>query len=130
MLGKTEMREFIRLIGINIFDELVERFEDPLLKGALSVDAVLGTHLGPRSPNTILTYLYRLCGSHGKVGSPTGGMSSVTEALAHCARENGVTIRTEMPVKRIIIENGRAAGVETDSAAIFDNDPSYRHQYI
>ena len=121
MLGKTEMREFIRLIGINIFDELVERFEDPLLKGALSVDAVLGTHLGPRSPNTILTYLYRLCGGHGNVGSPTGGMGSVTEALAHCARENGVTIRTGMPVKRIIIENGRAAGVETDSGDTFSS---------
>ena len=121
MLGKTEMREFIRLIGINIFDELVERFENPLLKGALSVDAVLGTHLGPRSPNTILTYLYRLCGSHGKLGSPTGGMSSVTEALAHCARDNGVTIRTGMPVKRIVIENGRAAGVETDSGDTFSS---------
>ncbi len=121
MLGKTEMREFIRLIGINIFDELVERFENPLLKGALSVDAVLGTHLGPRSPNTILTYLYRLCGSHGKLGSPTGGMSSVTEALAHCARDNGVTIRTGMPVKRIVIENGRASGVETDSGDTFSS---------
>ena len=56
-LGKEEMREFLRLIGMNIHDELDERFESPLLKGALSLDAVLGTHLGPRSPNTIMTYL-------------------------------------------------------------------------
>jgi phytoene dehydrogenase-like protein len=121
MLGKTEMQEFVRLIGINIFDELVERFENPLLKGALSVDAVLGTHMGPRSPNTILTYLYRLCGGHGNVGAPTGGMGSVTEALAHCARDSGVTIRTAMPIKRIVIENGRAAGVETESGEIFSS---------
>jgi phytoene dehydrogenase-like protein len=121
MLGKTEMQEFIRLIGMNICDELVERFESPLLKGLLSVDAVLGTHLGPRSPNTILTYLYRLCGNHGRVGSPTGGMSSVTEALAHAARDHGATIRTGMPVKRIIIENGRAAGVETESGETFSS---------
>lgn len=121
MLGKTEMQEFIRLIGINIYDELVERFGNPLLKGVLSVDAVLGTHLGPRSPNTILTYLYRLCGNHGNVASPTGGMSSVTEALAHAARDNGATIRTGMPVKRIIVENGRAAGVETESGETFSS---------
>ena len=121
MLGKTEMREFIRLIGINIFDELVERFDNPLLKGALSVDAVLGTHLGPRSPNTILTYLYRLCGNHGSIGVPTGGMSSVTGALADCARNFGATIRTGMPVKRIVIENGRAAGVETTSGETFSS---------
>jgi phytoene dehydrogenase-like protein len=118
-LGKTEMQEFLRLIGINIYDELVERFESPLLKGALSLDAVLGTHLGPRSPNTILTYLYRLCGSHGNTGSPAGGMSSVTEALAHAARDNGATIRTGMPVRRIIIENGRATGVEAESGESF-----------
>ena len=121
LLGKTEMQEFLRLIGMNIYDELVERFESPLLKGALSLDAVLGTHLGPRSPNTILTYLYRLCGNHGKVSSPAGGMSSVTEALAHAARDNGATIRTGMPVKRIIIENGRAAGVETENGETFSS---------
>ena len=121
MLGKTEMQEFVRLIGINIYDELVEHFESPLLKGALSVDAVLGTHLGPRSPNTILTYLYRLCGNHGNVSSPAGGMSSVTEALAHCARDHGATIRTGTPVKRIVIENGRAAGVETKSGETFSS---------
>jgi phytoene dehydrogenase-like protein len=121
MLGKTEMQEFIRLIGINIYDELVERFENPLMKGVLSVDAVLGTHLGPRSPNTILTYLYRLCGNHGKVGSPSGGLSSVTEALAHAARDNGATIRTGIPVKRIVVENGRAAGVETENGETFSS---------
>jgi phytoene dehydrogenase-like protein len=121
MLGKTEMREFIRLIGINIFDELVERFDSPLLKGALSIDAVLGTHLGPRSPNTILTYLYRLCGNHGSISAPTGGMGSVTEALAKAARDNGVTIKTGMPVKRIVIENGRAAGVESESGEVFSS---------
>ncbi|MFT5501678.1 MAG: phytoene dehydrogenase-like protein, partial [Woeseiaceae bacterium] len=41
-LGKVEMQEFLRLIGMNIFDELEERFDSRLLKGALSLDAVLG----------------------------------------------------------------------------------------
>jgi len=120
-LGKVEMQEFIRLIGMNIYDELVERFESSLLKGALSLDAILGTHLGPRSPNTIMTYLYRLAGSHGAMSAPAGGMGAVSEALAHSARDNGATIRTGMPVKRIIIENGRAAGVETESGETFSS---------
>jgi len=120
-LGKVEMQEFLRLIGINIFDELVERFENSLLKGALSLDAVLGTHLGPRSPNTILTYLYRLAGSHGAISAPAGGMSAVSEALAHSARDNGATIRTGMPVKKIVIENGRATGVETENGDKFSS---------
>jgi len=120
-LGKTEMREFLRLIGMNIHDEVDERFESSLLKGALSLDAVLGTHLGPRSPNTIMTYLYRLAGDHGRVGSPTGGMGSISDELAHAAREAGVTIRTGMSVSRIVIANGRVSGVETESGERFDS---------
>src|SRR5262245_39759426 len=47
-LGKADMREFLRIAGINIFDVLEETFESPLLKGALALDAVLGTNLAPR----------------------------------------------------------------------------------
>jgi phytoene dehydrogenase-like protein len=120
-LGKNEMQEFLRLIGMNIHDEVTERFESPLLKGAVSLDAVLGTHLGPRSPNTIMTYLYRLAGDFGRVSSPSGGMGSVSEELAHIARESGVTIRTGMPVKSILVDNARVVGVETASGERFDS---------
>ena len=121
MLGKEEMQEFLRLIGMNIHDEVTERFDNPLLKGAISLDAVLGTHLGPRSPNTIMTYLYRLAGDHGRPAIPAGGMGSVSNELAHAARNAGVTIRTGMKVKRIVITNGRATGVETVSGDRFDS---------
>lgn len=120
-LGKEEMQEFLRLIGMNIHDELDERFENPLLKGAISLDAVLGTHLGPRSPNTMMTYLYRLAGDHGRAGVPQGGMGTLSEELAHAARDAGVTVRTNMPVQRIVIENGRATGVETVDGERFDS---------
>jgi phytoene dehydrogenase-like protein len=121
MLGRDEMREFLRLIGMNIYDEVAERFQSPLLRGAISLDAVLGTHLGPRSPNTIMTYLYRQAGDHGKSGIPAGGMGSVANELAHVARSEGATIRTGMPVKRIIVENGRVTGVETETGDRFDS---------
>ena len=120
-LGKEEMRAFLRLIGMNIHDEVVERFGCPVLKGAISFDAVLGTHLGPRSPNTIMTYLYRLAGDHGRIASPKGGMGSVSDELARAARDAGVTIRTGMPVKRIIVGNGRVTGVETEGGERFDS---------
>ncbi len=121
MLGKDEMREFLRLIGMNIHDEVTERFDSPLLKGAISLDSVLGTHLGPRSPNTLMTYLYRQAGDHGRNSVPAGGMGSVSNELAQAARSAGATIRTDMPVKRIIVENGRATGVETESGDRFDS---------
>ncbi len=120
-LGRKDMREFLRLIGMNIFDELEERFDNPLLKGALAVDAVMGTHLGPRSPTTILTYLYRLAGNQGRVAQMAGGMSTLSESLAKVARDNGATIRTNMAVKRVVVENGRATGVETEKGEVFSS---------
>lgn len=119
-LGKTEMREFLRLIGMNIHDELTERFSSGLLKGAISVDAVLGTHLGPRSPNTMLTYLYRLAGGHGRLAMPTSGMGTLCDDIAAIARQAGATIRTGTAVRRIRVENGRATGVQTASGDRFD----------
>ena len=120
-LGKEEMREFLRLIGMNIYDELDERFDSPLLKGAISLDAVLGTHLGPRSPSTMMTYLYRLAGNHGRTATPRGGMGNLSEQLAQSARAAGATIRTNMPVKRIIVENGRVSGAEAEDGQRFDS---------
>ncbi len=65
LLGKTDMREFLRIAGINIYDVLQENFENPLLKGALSMDGVLGTNLGPRSNNSVFCALHRLSGLQG-----------------------------------------------------------------
>lgn len=120
-LGKNEMREFLRLIAMNIRDELMERFQSPLLRGGLSVDAVLGSRLGPRSPNSMLTYLYRLAGCEGRLSLPKGGMSAVSNALAAAAAALGVDVRTASPVRRIVVENGRVAGVETESGERYDS---------
>ena len=120
-LGRNEMREFLRLVGMNIHDEVTERFENPVLRGAICFDAVLGMHLGPRSPNTYLTYLYRLAGDRGRVAIPQGGMSAVTNRLAKAARESGADIRTGAPVRRIVVDNGRVGGVETVDGEIHES---------
>jgi len=120
-LGRSEMREFLRLVGMNIHDEVTERFEHPLLRGAISLDAVLGTHLGPRSPNTFMTYLYRLAGDRGRAAIPKGGLSAVTNSLAKAAREAGATIETGVRVQRIIVDNGRVGGVETDDGETYES---------
>jgi phytoene dehydrogenase-like protein len=46
-------------------------------------------------------------------------MGAVSESLAQSARERGAMIRTGAAVKRIIVENGRAAGVETEDGQTF-----------
>jgi phytoene dehydrogenase-like protein len=117
MLGRDDMREFLRIAGINVYDVLEEIFESPLLKGALALDAVLGANLGPRSNNSMLSLLHRLSGEAqgGGLSIPAGGMGSVSEALAAAARKAGATVRTGSPVARITLEGDRVSGVELES---------------
>jgi phytoene dehydrogenase-like protein len=133
-LGKTDMNEFLRIAGINIYDVLDENFEHPLLKGALSLDGVLGGHLGPRSNNSLLNALHRISGrvsgGQGSLAIPRGGMGAVTSALGAAAERNGVRIRTSSRVRRIQLDGDRIQGVELDNgeqiaaAAVISNaDP-------
>lgn len=114
-LGRDEMREFLRLLAINIADVVEDELEDPQLRAAVAFDAVLGTGYGPRAPGTLLTLLYRLAGSvagqQGAVALPKGGMAGVIDALAEAGQAAGVSLRVEAPVKRCIVEDGRAMGV-------------------
>jgi phytoene dehydrogenase-like protein len=117
LLGRQSMREFLRIAGINIYDVLEEKFESPLLKGALALDAVLGTNLGPRSNNSVLALLHRLSGEAGGnegTSIPEGGMGTIAEALAGAARAAGATIRTRSPVARILTQADAVRGVELE----------------
>ena len=123
LLGRDDMREFLRIAGINIYDVLQENFDSDLLKGALALDAVLGTQLGPRSNNSVFTALHRMSGNgangsgsgRGRVSLPSGGMGTVTEALAAAARRHGADIRTSTPVARILMDGARVSGVELEN---------------
>jgi phytoene dehydrogenase-like protein len=118
-LGRRDMRELLRIGGMNVYDLLEERFSDDLLKGALGFDAVLGTNFGPRSPGTVLTLLYRLAAEaaagSGGLSQPQGGVGALCGALARCAQAAGATIRTSSPVRRILVEADSAVGVELES---------------
>lgn len=110
LLGKKDMREFLRIAGINIYDVLQENFDNPLLKGALSMDGVLGSNLGPRSNNSVFCALHRLSGLQA-MALPKGGMGAVSDALADVARHHGALIRTSAAVSGIVLEGDRVAGV-------------------
>jgi len=111
MLGRNDMREFLRIAGINIYDILQENFESPLLKGALCMDGVLGSNLGPRSNNSIFCALQRLSGLQG-MALPRGGMGAVSKALAEAAGKQGATIRTSATVSHILMDGDHVSGVE------------------
>jgi phytoene dehydrogenase-like protein len=111
-LGKDRMRDFLRIVGMNIHALLDEELENEALKSVLAFDAVLGTALEPRMATSVLTWLYRIAASHGgSMTLPRGGMGSVTDALEKAAISFGADIRTGSPVKNILLEGGNAVGV-------------------
>lgn len=111
-LGAEKMSEFLRMIGMNIRDVLDDEFDSELLKGAMSFDAVLGTHTGPYSAGNFFTFLYRYAsGDHGALCIPEGGMGSVTGAMAKAAKANGAEIRTTAKVASVTVEKCAVTGV-------------------
>lgn len=113
-LGRGELREFLRIVLLNAQDLLDDHLTDPLLKAGLAWDALLGTHLAPRSPGGVLAWLYRLSGraaGSAPLALPRGGVPAFADALSAAARAAGVEIRTSAPVARVLLDEDRVRGV-------------------
>ncbi len=121
-LGRDTMREFTRMIFLPAQDMMDEHFDNPLLKAGLSWDYNVGNILAPRSPNNaVLNQLLKLSGDvsgHGGLPLPKGGMGSFVNALANSAKTSGTEIRLNTRVKRVVIENHVAVGVELEDGEI------------
>lgn len=119
LLGKTEMRDLLRIILSNAWDLLNDEIGDGPLAGALAMDATLGGAMGPRSPGTVLTLLYRMASQsshgHGLRVMPEGGPDALVKALSDCVTSAGGEIRTGVAVEKILVDQDRAAGVRLQS---------------
>ena len=118
LLGKDDMREFLRIAALPARDLMDEYFSNDVLKATLAWDGLIGSTQAPRSPNnTVLTMLYRMSGEHkGMHSIPRGGMQALIDALVNAATSAGAQLRCAAPVRRVLVEsddNGqRACGVE------------------
>jgi phytoene dehydrogenase-like protein len=85
----------------------------------MSASGIIGTFQGVRSPGTAYVllhhYMGEIDGAFRAWGIPRGGTGGISEAIASAARSLGAEIRTEAPVARIDVANGRAKGVVLES---------------
>jgi phytoene dehydrogenase-like protein len=95
-------------------DLLRETFESEEVRGAFAMDGVLNTSMGPDTIGTS----YILAMALGKRGYDyaVGGTGAVSQSLAAAFLHHGGTLRTNAPVKRILVSKGRATGVELADA--------------
>lgn len=118
-LTEDELFTFARLMTMSAADYLDEWFETDVLKAGLCASGIIGTLLGPRSPGTAYVlmhhYMGEIDGAYRSWGYVRGGMGMVSESIAGAAHAHGAQIRVNADVRRILVRNGRAIGVELTS---------------
>jgi phytoene dehydrogenase-like protein len=98
-------------------------FESEELKATLATDAIVGAMASPSMPGTAYVLFHHVMGEaggkRGVWGYMRGGMGGLTQALAAAARDLGADIRCGAEVARILVRDGRAAGVALASGDEF-----------
>ena len=113
-----------RLAAIGGFAKLAPKvgqyLEDPRTQRVLSFQSMYAG-LSPYDALAIyavIAYMDSVAG----VYFPKGGMHAVPRALAGAAEKHGAVLKYGQTVARVLVEHGRAVGVETTSGERFDAD--------
>src|SRR6202162_6279282 len=118
-LAAEDKYNLVQLMTMSAADFLDQWFETDVLKATMSASGIIGTFLGIRSPGTAYVllhhYMGEIDGAFRSWGFSRGGTGAISNAIAAAAREAGVEIRTKAPVGKIVVKEGRAAGVVLQS---------------
>ena len=117
-LGLDLQRDFLDLFTASSGDFLDSWFESAPIKAVFGFDSIVGNYASPYTPGSAYVLLHHcfgeVNGKKGVWGHAIGGMGAVTQAMAKAAVTCGVDIRPSTRVRHVLIENGRAVGIETD----------------
>jgi phytoene dehydrogenase-like protein len=116
-LGLEGERDVLEIFTASAGDYLDHWFESAPIKAAFGFDSIVGAYQSPYTPGSAYVLLHHcfgeVNGAKGQWGHAVGGMGAITQAMAKAAAARGVEIRTSSPVRDVVIENGRVAGVVT-----------------
>lgn len=114
-LGDDDAYLHMKLLTMSAADFLDLWFENETLKSPMSVSGIIGTMLGIRSPGTAYVllhhYMGEIDGAFRSWGFSKGGTGGTSLAVARAAEAFGAEIRTEAPVAKLLMKNGKAEGV-------------------
>jgi phytoene dehydrogenase-like protein len=113
---RRDIVDVVRVFTMSAADFLDEWFTDERVKGGLATQALVGSWGGPMSPGSAYVLMHHWVGEveghTGGWGWVHGGMGALSEALAASARSHGARTRTGAPVRSVLVEGGRARGVQ------------------
>lgn len=118
-LGPDLLHLNTKLVTMSALDFLDQWFESDVLKAPMSVSGIIGTFQGIKSPGTAYVllhhYMGQLDGAFRSWGFSKGGTGGVSMACARAAMSYGAEVRTEAPVKHVLLKGGIATGVVLES---------------
>jgi phytoene dehydrogenase-like protein len=122
-LSSKELELLSKLVTQSSGDVLDDWFETDLLKGTKASSGIIGTYLGPRSPGSAYVllhhYMGEIDGAFRAWGFAKDGNGGVSQAIARAAIAQGAELRTNCPVKQVIVQGGRAVGVALENGDEF-----------
>lgn len=106
----------IRYFFSNIKRDVTREFKNPKLRQILQFPVLF---LGAKPQNTPAFYNFMNFADFG-LGTwhPDKGMYSIVEGMVSLAKELGVIFHTNSPVEHILVNQGRASGIETQGKTI------------
>jgi phytoene dehydrogenase-like protein len=121
---RTALPEALALL-VGAARPVLERwFESEPLRATLATDAVIGAFAPPSAPGTGYVLFHHVMGetngARGVWAYVEGGMGALASALASAARDAGAEIRVDAPVARVVVQDGRAAGVALEDGSLVD----------
>ena len=123
-LDLAGQRDVLDLFTKSAGDVLDRWFESAPIKAAFGFDSIVGNFASPYTPGSAYVLLHHVFGEAngqaGQWGHAIGGMGAITQAMAKACVARGVAIRTGAPVARVVVEGGRASGVELESGEVVE----------
>lgn len=114
-LPRKDAQSLLRWGPMAVADFAGEWFETEILRAVVCARGIWGTSAGPWSAGTTANLLLQAAAYGGNGAGSTvlvrGGLGALTQALADAARGHGAEVRTGAEVQRIVVRDGRAAGV-------------------
>jgi phytoene dehydrogenase-like protein len=114
-LSMPERRALVDLFTKSAGDYLDGWFEAEPVKALFGFDAVVGNYASPYAAGSAYVMLHHVFGEvngrKGVWGHALGGMGAISDAIARAAWAAGAEIEVNVPVREVVVEGGRAAGV-------------------
>jgi len=115
----------IQMLTSSAYDLIERWFGSPMIKSMYASACFSGNFASLHQPGSAIPFFHmaigELDGEKGAWRLVRGGMGGITQAMANFARSKGVDIRTAASVVKILVEKGRAVGVQLEGGEILNS---------